>query len=290
MTTLRKFLLEHLVRRRPQKAFQISSQLLGITSITLRLSAESPLFGGEEASSINLPMDQVITPFVLSNGHWQLEELEFFRTHLPSGPCILVDVGANIGLVTRQLLHRLPSIHSAVCFEPNPENYRLLRQNLRHLPQCRLIQAALGSEDGVLDFYEDTTNFGNYSMVENAMKGTSFRTSKVKCMTATAENVLGGFSQDTIGYPIIWKSDTQGFDETIVTTLPDSFWERVHAGVMEIWRIEKPTVNYPRLAAILGRFPNRYFSTAPNRRLSTDEIIQYSQGTDCSHEDLCFVR
>ncbi len=289
MTTLRKFLLDYLVRRKPQKAFEISSKLLGITSITLRLSTESPLYS-DDASSVSLPMDEVMTPFVLANGHWQLEELGFFKTHLPAGPCILVDVGANIGLVTRQLLHGLPSIHSAVCFEPNPENHRLLCQNLRHLSQCTAIQAALGSEDGVLDFYEDTTNFGNYSMVEKAMHGSSFRTSKVKCLTATAENVLGAFSPGTISYPILWKSDTQGFDETIVTTLPDSFWERVHAGVMEVWRIEKPAVDYPRLATILGRFPNRYFAGAPDRILSTDEIIQYSKGTDYSHQDLCFVR
>ena len=206
----------------------------GVFAITIRLPAESPLHGGEEAFSIDLPIDQVITPFVMENGHWQLEELEFFSSHLPSVACVLLDIGANIGLVSRQMLHRLPSIKSAICFEPNPNNHSFLCRNLRHLPQCLIIQAALGHVDGTVQFFEDNSNIGNYSLNQDAMRGKSFCVTHVPCLKATTRNLLGSLPKELSKSPILWKSDTQGFDEVITTTLPDAFWSQVHAGVMEL--------------------------------------------------------
>lgn len=262
----------------------------GVVAVTVRLSPQSPLYGGEEAFSIDLPIDQVITPFVMENGHWQLEELEFFSSHLPCGPCILLDIGANVGLVSRQMLHRFPSIKSAICFEPNPNNHSFLCRNLRHLPQCVIIQAALGNVDGTVQFFEDNSNIGNYSLNKDAMRGKSFSVTHVPCLKASTTNLLGSLPKELSKSPILWKSDTQGFDEVIITTLPDVFWSQVHAGVMELWRIRKPSIDYNRLASILDSFPTRCYSDNPGKNISTAEIIEYCQGNDYSYKDLLFSR
>src|SRR5262245_55958946 len=133
MKSLRRWLMETLIADRPVRAMQITAAHFGVSGLQLRVPQKSPLFAANGGETIELPMDEVITPFVLAHGQWQSEELEFFGAHLPPDRGVLVDVGANIGLVTRQLMHRLPAIAAAVCFEPHPTNFGLLSRNLSHL-------------------------------------------------------------------------------------------------------------------------------------------------------------
>lgn len=290
MKSLRRIVLEKLVARRPAAALRLSCEKLGIFGVHLRVPPVSPLFQSPGGETIELPLDDIIAPFVLKHGQWQMEELEFFKAHLPLGHCVLIDVGANIGLITRQLVQRLPSIAAAVCFEPQPLNFQMLARNLAHLPQCHLVQAAIGASAGELRFYEESDNAGNYSLNLDAMRGKRYRTSVVQCLQASEQQILAPLSEAMRDYPLLWKSDTQGFDELIVTALPDSFWRRVHGGVMEIWRIERPAFDRERLGQILAGFPIRRFGQEPQRNLDVEEILRFSAGMDYRHSDLFFAR
>lgn len=290
MKSLRRFLLERLIANRPRRALQISSAHLGVCGLQLRVPPSSPLFAANGGETIELPMDDVITPFVLDRGQWQSEELEFFAAHLPAGRSVLLDIGANIGLVARQLMHRLPAIASAVCFEPHPANLRLLKRNLEHLAQCHIVQAAVGAVSGEIVFYEDVHNAGNYSLNLDAMRNTEYRTSVVRCIEATEEQLLAPLPDEYRRLPLLWKSDTQGFDELIMVTLPDTFWSRVHSGVMEISRIDRPAFDRARLGSILATYAIRRFGDEPARNLSVEEILAFSDGRDFKHRDLFFAR
>ena len=289
MTSLRRVLLKKLVARRPTHALRLASERLHVFGVHLRLDAGSPLYQAGAGESIELPLDDVIAPIVLAKGRWQTEELDFIGAHQPQR-CVLIDVGANIGLITRQMLHRLPGIEAAVCFEPHPGNFRFLERNLAHLPQCHLVQAAVGAAEGELRFYEETGNIGNYSLNLDAMRGKQYRTSVVKCVRADEAHLLGPLPQSLRSLPLVWKSDTQGFDELVMTHLTDDFWSRVHAGVMEIWRIERPAFDRDRLGRILGQFAVRRFGDAPERNVPVDEVLHYSSGVDYQHRDLFFAR
>ncbi len=289
MKSLRRRLLDTLVARRPVPALQQASRALGVCAVQLRLPAHSPLHHAQ-APTVELPLDEVIAPYVLAHGRWQSEECEFLRAHAPPLPCVLVDVGANLGLITRQLIHRLPSIHGAACFEPHPGNFAWLRRNLAHLPQCVPVQAALGSHPGELTFYEEEGNAGNYSLNVDAMRGRRYRTSTVVCQVASEAALMAPLPVPLRAVPLLWKSDTQGFDELIMTTLEDSFWARVQAGVMEMWRIQRPDFDRARLAHILGQFPIRRFSPDAGEELSVAAILEYASGLDYQHSDLYFAR
>lgn len=290
MKSFRYFLLERLVADRPLRALQLSSARLGICGLRMRVPQDSPLFAPNGGEVIELPMDDVIAPFVLDHGQWQSEELDFFGAHLPDRGCVLIDVGANVGLITRQLMHRLPAITAAVCYEPHPLNFQLLTRNLGHLPQCHLVQAAVGTAEGQLIFYEDKNNAGNYSLNLDAMRDREYRTSVVTCIPATAARVLAPLSEDSRALPMIWKSDTQGFDELIMVTLPDEFWKRVHCGVMEISRMDRPPFDRARLGSILATYPIRRFGDGLDRNVSVEEVLAYSEGNDYQHRDLFFAR
>lgn len=287
--SLRRLLLGKLVARRPAEALLLSCERLHVSGVHLQVPEGSPLFKAGRGESIELPLDDVIAPFVLNHGQWQMEEVDFICAHRPERS-VLIDVGANIGLITRQLLHRVSGIEAAVCFEPHPANFRFLTRNLAHLPHCHLLQAAVGATEGELRFYEEVGNVGNYSLNLDAMRGKRYRTSVVRCVRADEAQLLGQLPEPLRAHPLIWKSDTQGFDETIMTSLPDSFWNRVHAGVMEIWRIERPAFDRERLGIVLGGFNVRRFGDEPLRNLAVEEILSYTSGTDYRHRDLFFAR
>jgi FkbM family methyltransferase len=290
MKSLRRLLLERLVARRPRHALLLSSAHLNVSGLQLRLAPESPLYRAGGGETVEFPLDEVLAPFVLDHGQWQTEELAFFEAHVAQQASVLVDVGANVGFITRQVMHRLPGVVAAVCFEPHPGNFTYLKRNLAHLPQCHPVQAALGRQNGELLFYEETNNAGNYSLNIDAMRGKDYRTSAVKCIAASEQAILAALSEAQRALPVIWKSDTQGYDEIIMTALPDSFWNRVQCGVMEITRIERPPFDQDRLGSILKGFEVLRFGDDVARNLAVDEVLEFAGGGDYRHRDLFFAR
>jgi len=56
-----------------------------------------------------------------------------------------MDCGANVGVVTKQLAATGATVHA---YEPDPDTFRQLRENVDHLPNVSLHQVALGSKPG----------------------------------------------------------------------------------------------------------------------------------------------
>src|SRR5579871_6374551 len=55
------------------------------------------------------------------------------------GPAVtLVDCGADVGAFSRLVLARTSNIARLIAFEPNPDPFELLEQNLRGLPGIRV--------------------------------------------------------------------------------------------------------------------------------------------------------
>jgi FkbM family methyltransferase len=67
-------------------------------------------------------------------------------TRLPQG-AVIIDAGANIGISSLWFLGLYPTC-ALHCFEPEPENFALLTENLGSIPRVQLNQAALGSTSG----------------------------------------------------------------------------------------------------------------------------------------------
>jgi FkbM family methyltransferase len=282
-----------LVKQRPGEAMFQAARQMGVSSVTLALRKTSLLYRDEGGEQVELAMDRVIAPVVMQHGDWQADEVRFLVQHAPKGACVLLDVGANVGLMSRSLCHSLPQLRAAVAFEPDPGNYRLLLRNLAHLPVCHPQRAALGAEDGELPFYLDEDNCGNYSLLADAMRARHHQQIVVTCHRATEQALfapLGAQADSLRALPVVWKSDTQGFDEIIATTLPLAFWQRVQCGVMEIARLDRPKLDRERLAAVLEGFDIRVWSHAPTKQLSVQAIIEHSRGLDDQHADLLFAR
>jgi FkbM family methyltransferase len=287
MKTPRRWLLERLTHRRPILALLLGASDLNVASLRWQLPADSPLFASPGGEAIELRVDSVIAPFVLRHGNWQKPEVDFLSRHAPAGASLLFDIGANVGLVARQLLQRLPAIQAAVCFEPHPLNHLLLTRNVAHLSHCHPVRAALGDQKAELTFYEDLDNAGNYSLHEASMKGSRFLTSVVQCLIATEDNLYSSIDPALRNLPVIYKSDTQGFDELIATTLPLSFWDKVNVGVMEL-STSCRAFNTERLLKIVERFPIRRFGHETSRNLSAAEVLAFYSSGSARQADFYF--
>lgn len=193
----------------------------------------------------------------------------------------LVDVGANVGLFMRQALMNLRGIDHIYAYEPSAVNYEHLLFNLR--PWRAMVTAkdlALGDSDGAFEFYQDPSNSGNNSFNISAMRDVTFERSIAKMCNATAESSLWPHT-----LPILYKSDTQGYDEVIATQLPDAVWNRTFAAIFEVWRIKKPAFDIVRFRNILEKFPHHLLVNA-HRMVSVEEALEYLSGTDGEWDDL----
>ena len=86
-------------------------------------------------------------------GTWNEVWLDQVYSSVPrclNGCRTIVDLGANTGLATLYFASAFPGAN-VFSVEPHPENYAILRQNIRQLGnRCRTLQAAVWNNDGKL--------------------------------------------------------------------------------------------------------------------------------------------
>jgi FkbM family methyltransferase len=206
----------------------------------------------------------------------------------PARHYVVLDIGANVGLFTRLLALRLPNIARFLCVEPEPGNFRALQYNVMALlgERVRLWNVALGDADGEARFFRDAENIGNYSLNNDAMRDRPFDSVAVRC--ASVERWMREQVRLAEGERLIWKSDTQGHDELIISRTPMEVWDRVDVAVVELWRIKKPAFDREAFRCRLDAFANK--SIGLGNVVTTDEVLQFLQGDDWRHDDLYLWR
>lgn len=75
----------------------------------------------------------------------------------------VLDIGANVGAFAVWAAARWPGceIH---CYEPHPENAKLLRQNARAIPNCTTYELAVTDTPGVATLWDGANNCGEASL------------------------------------------------------------------------------------------------------------------------------
>lgn len=242
---------------------------------------------GAPAASCRLPLDYVIAPPVIVTHAWDADAIRLARMVIEGRiqQATMVDVGANTGLFTRQMLAASPEFKHVFAYEPHPGNFECLLHNVAPFDWIQARNFALGPAEGVLEFHLDPDNCGNYSLNPAAMpagRACGRMSIPVKAADQEAQDWLA------TGLPIFYKSDTQGLDETIATSIGPAVWDRVFGGLFELWRIEKPSWPVQKMTALLDQFPNKRFLRDPAAPLATSDIMSYLGGADGASQDLIF--
>jgi FkbM family methyltransferase len=276
-------------QQQPGRSIELlaNSQALALHGGLLRLTADSPL--GRGGDVILMPFDQVMLPHTVTNTGWALETLAFLEQRLdPARHYIVLDIGANVGLFTRQAALRFPNLTRFLCVEAEPGNFRALQYNLAPLPSGRtaLWNVALSDADGEMRFFRDDENFGNYSLNDDAMRGRNF--DAITVQSVATNRWMQEHVRLEVDEHLLWKSDTQGYDELIISLTPLDIWARVEIAIVELWRIKKPAFDRDAFAQRIDMFPHK--SIGIGKSSTTAEILEFLDGDDYHHDDLYLWR
>jgi len=128
---------------------------------------------------------------------------------------LFVDVGANIGACTMQMLAR-QDVAQVVAFEPNPRNQFYLTSTALKNPgsssKLALFPDALGASDAIHTMYMEPGNAGNTVLDKAVFADPNAKTSKTKTITLDEVFLKG----DTAPYIHVMKMDAQGFEVKVL--------------------------------------------------------------------------
>jgi FkbM family methyltransferase len=125
---------------------------------------------------------------------------------------VLVDVGANVGTWTARVLELLDKKDGLVlAFEPDSGAMRALQSRLGGDPRVRLIEKAVGSAGGRIDFHVRQEAAGTNTVVDMQGYEPCLRTVPV-AMTSLPD----AFREYGIAHAHLVKTDAEGFDFEIL--------------------------------------------------------------------------
>lgn len=266
--------------------------LCGVTHFEFLPRDSSALYPGSvhqaHRYSVRLRWDTAIMPSALANHQWQVEELIFVQNITNRHSSVtLVDIGANVGLFSRQVLGHCPKVTRCYSYEPEPNNFACMVHNMLPFPGAHLEMSALGEQAGTAQFHLDLRNCGNNSLVSNDLGG-AYETATVDVSILAAEAESQRWLSH--GQPIFYKSDTQGYDEKIISLLPLSFWDNVIGGMIEVAHMEKPDFDRDKFIAFLNKYEHKVDVLKPDVQLTTEDILAYLDSKDEKDSVRGFIR
>lgn len=124
---------------------------------------------------------------------------------------IVVDAGANIGLISVFCGLRVSKSGLVIAFEPHPETAQILRRNIaiNQLNQVQVFERALGSKPGTAKIYSNLQiNRGAASMVDFKEGAPSF-----EIQVDVLDDVLSRIQQEKVN---LLKIDVEGFEMEVL--------------------------------------------------------------------------
>jgi FkbM family methyltransferase len=159
----------------------------------------------------------------LFNPDYNLEELDFLRTHTPQGG-VFVDVGANVGTYALALARHVGTGGKVIAIEPHPVTHARLAFNraASGFRQVGLVAAAAGPSDGELLIETDGDNLGASHIVSGERAGNA-----IKVPSLRLQRILDDAGVSRVD---ALKIDVEGFEDRVLTgffkAAPQALWPR----------------------------------------------------------------
>jgi FkbM family methyltransferase len=172
--------------------------------------------------------------FGLLTQGWGVEHMNAVIATIPEDG-VAIDIGANVGCVTRLLCRSLQRGH-VYAFEPAPESFRLLTRNASAYPNATCVPSAVGSTSDCVAFSGPTMRGNLRHICDPGLPGTE----RVPCMTLS-----DWCREQAIARLDFIKIDVEGCEEDVLLPSRD---------VLERWRPVMVFEFIPELARQRSRF------------------------------------
>ena len=159
----------------------------------------------------------------LLNPDYNIEELDFLRTHTPKGG-VFVDVGANVGTYAMALARHVGESGAVIAIEPHPVTHARLAFNnaASRFTQVKLVAAAAGPSDGELMIETDGDNLGASHIVIGDISSKA-----IKVPSLRLQHIL---EQAGVSHVDALKIDIEGYEDRALMPFfkeaPPSLWPR----------------------------------------------------------------
>ena len=247
-----------------------NSKYFEFNKVVLKIKRDSAF--GKKNAFITSRIDQLITPNILKSGKWDYFIIEFINKYClkKRSKFNFVDVGANIGLISLQLINTNRYIKNYFCVEPDIQNYNILKENLsvNKTNNINTYNYALidGKNKKKQKIFIDKSNFGNYSLI----KKNDYQIDYVK--SYNAKKFLNRIINKYGSYKFIYKSDTQGYDEIILLSLGSNIIKRFKILILEISNFDFLARNIDKFIEIVDQFDEKVDEKGKN--LNNKNILE----------------
>ena len=247
-----------------------NSKYFEFNKVVLKIKRDSAF--GKKNAFITSRIDQLITPNILKSGKWDYFIIEFINKYClkKRSKFNFIDVGANIGLISLQLINTNRYIKNYFCVEPDIQNYNILKENLsvNKTNNINTYNYALidGKNKKKQKIFIDKSNFGNYSLI----KKNNYQIDYVK--SYNAKKFLNKIINKYGSYKFIYKSDTQGYDEIILLSLGSNIIKRFKILILEISNFDFLARNIDKFIEILDQFDEKV--DEKGRNLNNKNILE----------------
>ena len=185
---------------------------------------------GKTGDELFLLFDNIITPKVLLHGYWDVFVINFIKENTKkNNNYYFVDIGSHIGLITRQVANLNIKIKKFFCFEPLKMHFNLLKKNCGFLKKINFYNYAIGVKKDKKKIYTNKLNSGNSSLIR--INKSQYQYTFVLEANTTLKKII---KDNHIQKNIIYKSDTEGFDEMIFLSLEQNIIKKIDIAILEI--------------------------------------------------------
>lgn len=255
------------------------NEVCSVSYVTVSPEKSSTLYIKDDSGSpvpLHLLLDPGVGLKTLITKEYDPENVEFFysqATKHQNSPITIIDIGANIGLFSRQCIAKFGNrLEVLYAYEPDPAIFPVLKQNLSKIENVKLINSGIGDKAGELDFFIDTKHPSSSSLLKSSLPEEFYNVNKTTVNVLEAnEEAIKWMSHNGV---LLYKSDTQGYDLNIAVALGVTFFEKIDAALIEIF----PYSDYmdsllDKFKLIVDLFPNKASLQNPNKLLNTEQTL-----------------
>jgi FkbM family methyltransferase len=208
----------------------ISSHFNKIKPNYLNFKVNKNCMLGKTGDELFLLFDNIITPKVLLHGYWDVFVINFIKENTKkNNNYYFVDIGSHIGLITRQVANLNIKIKKFFCFEPLKLHFHLLKKNCSFIKKINFYNYAIGVKKDKKKNYTNKLNSGNSSLIK--INKSQYQYTFVLEANTTLKKII---KDNHIQKNIIYKSDTEGFDEMIFLSLEENIIKKIDIAILEI--------------------------------------------------------